>query len=89
MASNRSALQGYSEEPHPADRPGGRTTDDEKLKQLQDDEAIALRYSTNLNGSSIAGAASRDGNVLGLMPHPERACDRPPVALTRACCRRC
>ncbi|BEV36514.1 phosphoribosylformylglycinamidine synthase subunit PurQ [Synechococcus sp. M16CYN] len=47
------------------------------LKQLQDDDAIALRYNTNPNGSvdDIAGITDASGNVFGLMPHPERACD--------------
>ena len=47
------------------------------LKRLQDDDAIVLRYSTNPNGSvdDIAGVTNLKGNVLGLMPHPERACD--------------
>jgi len=81
VASNRSAwLQGYSEGSLnlPIDHGEGRyQCSDDTLKQLQDDEAIALRYSTNPNGSvdDIAGVTSRDGNVLGLMPHPERACD--------------
>lgn len=50
---------------------------DDTLKQLQDDDAIALRYSHNPNGSvnDIAGITNAQGNVLGLMPHPERACD--------------
>ena len=81
VASNRSAwLQGYSEGrlTLPIAHGEGRyQCSDDTLKQLQDDEAIALRYSTNPNGSvdDIAGVTSRDGNVLGLMPHPERACD--------------
>ena len=47
------------------------------LKRLQDDDSIALRYSSNPNGSveDIAGLTNAQGNVLGLMPHPERACD--------------
>ena len=50
---------------------------DDTLKQLQDEDAIALRYSSNPNGSvaDIAGITNSAGNVLGLMPHPERACD--------------
>ena len=50
---------------------------DDTLKQLQDDDAIALRYRNNPNGSiaDIAGITNASGNVLGLMPHPERACD--------------
>ena len=50
---------------------------DDTLKQLQDDDAIALRYFSNPNGSigDIAGITNPAGTVLGLMPHPERACD--------------
>jgi phosphoribosylformylglycinamidine synthase len=50
---------------------------DDTLRQLQDDDAIALRYLNNPNGSvaDIAGITNKFGNVLGLMPHPERACD--------------
>ena len=50
---------------------------EETLRQLQDEDAIALRYSNNPNGSvaDIAGITNSAGNVLGLMPHPERACD--------------
>ena len=47
------------------------------LKALQDNDGIALRYNQNPNGSvaDIAGVTNPAGNVLGLMPHPERACD--------------
>ena len=47
------------------------------LKKLEDDQSIAIRYQFNPNGSSgnIAGITNQRGNVLGLMPHPERACD--------------
>jgi len=47
------------------------------LKKLQDDESIALRYAENPNGSihDIAGITNKNGNVFGMMPHPERACD--------------
>ena len=50
---------------------------EETFRQLQDDDAIALRYGENPNGSvgDIAGITNPRGNVLGLMPHPERACD--------------
>jgi phosphoribosylformylglycinamidine synthase len=36
-----------------------------------------LRYGQNPNGSvgDVAGLTNQAGNVLGLMPHPERACD--------------
>ena len=48
------------------------------LKKLEDDDSIALRYSKNPNGSinDIAGITNKNGNVLGMMPHPERACDK-------------
>ena len=51
--------------------------DSDILKKLVDNELIALRYKNNPNGSSfdIAGITNEKGNVLGLMPHPERACD--------------
>ncbi len=47
------------------------------LKKLQDDDSIAIRYADNPNGSihDIAGITNKEGNVLGMMPHPERACD--------------
>jgi len=36
-----------------------------------------LRYRANPNGSmgDVAGLTDAEGRVLGLMPHPERACD--------------
>jgi len=51
--------------------------DDELLGELEANGQIALRYGRNPNGSvaDIAGVVSRDGNVLGLMPHPEHAVD--------------
>ncbi len=47
------------------------------LNKLQDEDAIALSYISNPNGSiaDIAGITNYSGNVFGLMPHPERACD--------------
>ena len=57
---------------------------DDDLKYLEDNEMIAMRYSSsdgkmdianNPNGSvaNIAGITNKEGNVFGLMPHPERA----------------
>jgi len=48
------------------------------LKELKDNDQIILRYQNNLNGSlaSIAGICNKDRNVIGLMPHPERACNK-------------
>ncbi|MBV8886269.1 MAG: phosphoribosylformylglycinamidine synthase subunit PurQ [Chroococcidiopsidaceae cyanobacterium CP_BM_RX_35] len=48
------------------------------LKQLEDCHQVLFRYEVpNLNGStnSIAGICNQQGNVLGMMPHPERASD--------------
>jgi phosphoribosylformylglycinamidine synthase len=49
--------------------------DDDVLKQLKKKNQIVFRYSTVVNGSSnrIAGVCNEDGNVVGMMPHPERA----------------
>jgi phosphoribosylformylglycinamidine synthase len=54
---------------------GNYTCDDETLRQLTDEGRIVLRYVDNPNGSvdDIAGIANAEGNVVGLMPHPERA----------------
>jgi phosphoribosylformylglycinamidine synthase len=51
--------------------------DAELLAQLADNGQVVLRYVDNPNGSvgDVAGVTNRAGNVLGLMPHPERACD--------------
>jgi len=54
---------------------GAYTCDDATFQSLQDNEQIILRYKENPNGSrgDIAGIANAAGNVVGLMPHPERA----------------
>tara|TARA_Y100000589_G_scaffold319821_1_gene348862 strand:- start:1178 stop:1840 length:663 start_codon:yes stop_codon:yes gene_type:complete len=51
--------------------------DNDTFKLLVDNDLIALKYKNNPNGSchNIAGIINKKGNVLGLMPHPERACD--------------
>jgi len=55
--------------------------DDELLAELEANRQVALRYAShpdgNPNGSvaGIAGVTSADGNVFGLMPHPEHAVD--------------
>lgn len=48
---------------------------DEDLKKLQDKNQIWIQYKNNPNGSvgDIAGLMNESGNVVGLMPHPERA----------------
>ncbi|MBW4633660.1 MAG: phosphoribosylformylglycinamidine synthase subunit PurQ [Iphinoe sp. HA4291-MV1] len=48
------------------------------LSQLEDHDQVLFRYEgDNPNGSlnNIAGICNRQGNVLGMMPHPERASD--------------
>jgi len=47
------------------------------LKGLSDEDRIAFRYETAINGSQddIAGILSENRRVLGMMPHPERAVD--------------
>jgi len=57
---------------------GNYYCDDATLKQLQDNNQIIFTYAgTNPNGSleNIAGITNKQGNVLGMMPHPERAVD--------------
>ncbi len=54
---------------------GNYTCDDETLRRLNDEGRVVLRYADNPNGSvdAIAGIANEAGNVVGFMPHPERA----------------
>ena len=49
--------------------------DDDMLKKLKKKNQIVFRYDKVINGSSdrIAGVCNEDGNVVGMMPHPERA----------------
>jgi phosphoribosylformylglycinamidine synthase subunit PurQ / glutaminase len=56
---------------------GNYTCDAETLAQLRAEERVVLRYVDNPNGSidSIAGVCNQARNVVGLMPHPERASD--------------
>ena len=53
---------------------GSYFIDDEGLKRLEGQGQIVFRYVGNPNGSraDIAGIVSQSGNVLGMMPHPER-----------------
>ena len=54
---------------------GSYTCDDETHRRLVENGQIVLRYKDNPNGSrdDIAGVTNAAGNVVGLMPHPERA----------------
>jgi len=60
--------------------------DDKTLHELNHNRQVIMRYAddrgrivpeANPNGSieNVAGICNREGNVLGLMPHPDRACD--------------
>ncbi len=54
---------------------GNYFIDDEGLRRLEGEGQIIFRYVDNPNGAraDIAGIINAAGNVLGLMPHPERA----------------
>jgi phosphoribosylformylglycinamidine synthase len=65
---------------------GNFFADDDTLKRLEDRDLVVFRYSTpdgrispeaNPNGAvaNIAGIINEKGNVIGMMPHPERACE--------------
>ena len=65
---------------------GNYVCDDDTLEELERDDRIIFRYTdasgeatpeANPNGSrdNIAGLCNRERNVMGLMPHPERACE--------------
>jgi phosphoribosylformylglycinamidine synthase I len=83
VTSSASALTGEASMGQPLRIPinhfeGNYTCDAETLRALQDDDRIVLRYVDNPNGSidDIAGICNAGRNVVGLMPHPERAYDR-------------
>ena len=54
---------------------GNFFADDETLDRIEGDGRVAFRYGETVNGSArnIAGILNETGNVLGMMPHPERA----------------
>ncbi len=65
---------------------GNYFTDDDSLKSLQENDQILFKYCTkdgkiepdaNPNGAlqNIAGIMNKRKNVMGMMPHPENACD--------------
>jgi phosphoribosylformylglycinamidine synthase len=66
---------------------GNYFTDDDQLKKLKDNDQIVFRYcdsqgnvtdEANFNGSvdNIAGICNTQRNILGMMPHPERAVEQ-------------
>ena len=56
---------------------GNYSCDERTLAELRAEERVVVRYVDNPNGSldDIAGICNAAGNVVGLMPHPERASD--------------
>ena len=58
-----------------AHKQGNYFADSTLLKKLEDNEQIAFKYENNPNGSKldIAGIFNEKKNILGMMPHPERA----------------
>jgi phosphoribosylformylglycinamidine synthase len=56
---------------------GNYVCDADTLRVLRDHDRVVVRYVDNPNGSldDIAGICNEAGNVVGLMPHPERASD--------------
>ena len=66
---------------------GNYQADADTIKRLEDNEQVVFRYADangnvtpdiNPNGSinNIAGIVNERGNVLGMMPHPEKACEK-------------
>ena len=53
---------------------GNYSADEATLDMLEKDGRVAFRYAEHVNGSArnIAGIVNERGNVLGMMPHPER-----------------
>ncbi|WP_026691239.1 phosphoribosylformylglycinamidine synthase subunit PurQ [Alteribacter aurantiacus] len=56
---------------------GNYFCDPATLTELKENGQIAFTYAEDINGSieNIAGITNKEGNVLGMMPHPERAVD--------------
>ncbi|WP_323799582.1 phosphoribosylformylglycinamidine synthase subunit PurQ [Parasphingorhabdus sp.] len=56
---------------------GNFFADNATLDKLESEDRVVFRYRSDINGSSrnIAGIINEAGNVLGMMPHPERAID--------------
>jgi len=56
---------------------GNYTADEDTLDRIEGEGRVAFRYAAPVNGSArdIAGVINEAGNVLGMMPHPERMID--------------
>ena len=78
-SQNTAFTSAYSDQSHItipiAHHDGNYIADDNTLDDLEAEGRIAFRYKDNPNGSArdIAGVLSKNGRVLGMMPHPERA----------------
>ncbi len=79
VANNQSAFtSGYQDQEQillpVAHHDGNYFADAETLDRLEGEGRVALRYGEEVNGSArnIAGILNASGNVLGMMPHPER-----------------
>ncbi|MBB3764257.1 phosphoribosylformylglycinamidine synthase subunit PurQ [Sphingomicrobium lutaoense] len=57
---------------------GNYQTDADVLDRIEGEGQVAFRYLDDINGSArgIAGILNAKGNVLGMMPHPERAIEK-------------
>ena len=60
-----------------AHKQGNYIADEDIIDKLNDQNRIVFKYKNNPNGSiiDIAGITNAKRNILGMMPHPERACD--------------
>ena len=58
-----------------AHKQGNYIADSDTLQTLKDNDQILFEYDINPNGSmlNIAGITNKKRNILGMMPHPERA----------------
>ena len=56
---------------------GNYTADDATLDRIEGEGQVVFRYEDKVNGAArnIAGIVNASGNVLGMMPHPERMCE--------------
>ena len=61
-----------------AHKQGNYYANSELLEKLEQNNQIIFKYSNNPNGSkcNIAGIVNKEKNILGMMPHPERASDK-------------
>ncbi len=57
---------------------GNYTVTEKELESLKANKQIIFEYTEDVNGSTsqIAGVSNKNKNVIGLMPHPERCCEK-------------